>query len=170
MNHSKYGPRRIVFDVPAALVELLYGRAVLGLDVAPDLPAASPVAEHVAASDGAEQRWLAMWESALDQYERQDHALDPFWLTLDDATLLDRGLARSWTNEQRQRVSDGALMPTKPNNPRLTRRLRSLDGRPIWHVLVLPVEGQYSARPSPGVLVTSLETFLDDDAWAAAVA
>ncbi len=169
MKHSADSPRRVVFDVPAALVELLYGRAVLGLDVATDLPAASPVSDQVAAPDGADQRWLALYKSALDQYEHQDHALDAFWLMLDDAAGLNRDLARAWTNEHRRQVADAALMPTKQNSPRLERRYQSLADGPIWHVLVLPVEGHYFARPSPGVLLTSLETFLDDDAWATAI-
>jgi hypothetical protein len=169
MKHSEGTPRRIVFDVPSPLIELLYGRAVLGLDVAPNLPATSPVTDHADAPAGAAQRWVALYESALDQYEHQDHALDAAWLMLEDAAELNRDMARSWTNEQRRQVTETALMPTKQNSPRLERRYQSLADGPIWHVLVLPVEGHYFARPSSGVLLTSLGTFLDDDAWARAI-
>ena len=169
MRHLQDTPRRIVFDVPAALIELLYGRAVLGLDVAPDLPATSPVTDHAEAPADAGPRWVALYESALDQYERQDHALDVFWLMLEDAAELNLDMARAWTNEQRRQAADAALMPTKQNSPRLERRYQSLADGPIWHVLVLPVVGHYFARASSGVLLTSLETFLDDDAWARAI-
>lgn len=162
---------RIVFDVPVVLLELLYWREARDLDVAPDMPAAAPVVEHAPAPDGAADRWRQAYASLVDQFEHDD--LKPGWFALDGGG--DRpahglpALARAWVNEQRLRVID-ALTSSKQNGPRVYRRGQSLFGGPITHVLVLPVVGHYSARPTTRVLVTSLDTFLDDAAWATAIA
>ncbi len=163
---------RIVFDVPVVLIELLYWREALDLDVAPDMPPAAPVVEHTPAPDGAADRWRQAYASLVDQFEHD--ALKPGWVALDGGG--DRpahelpALARAWVNEQRQRVIDDALTSSKQNGPRVYRRGQSLAAEPITHVLVLPVVGHYSARPTTRVLVTSLDTFLDDAAWATAIA
>ena len=132
------------------------------------MPAAAPVIEHAAAPDGADERWRLLYESALDQYERHDN-VTPGWLSLDDAAELNSNLARAWVREQRRRVIEDALMTTGQNGPRLNGRGQSLVGGPITHVIVLPVVGQYSARPMTQILVTSLDTFLNDAAWATAI-
>lgn len=164
-------PRRppLTFDVPSALVELLYARTAWGLAVVPELPAATPAPTPARGPRDALRRWQARYEEVTA--ELGDARISPpGWLfELAKCGEIDLDVVRQAHHELRTAVVD-VFMPDREHGPRIHRRGEALEHTPVELVVVLPVVGDYHAHPSVRVLVTSLQTFLDDDAWARAVA
>lgn len=163
-------PRRppLTLDVPSALVELLYARAAWGLDAAPELPPATPPPGPEPAPRDALRRWQTRYDEAMAEVAAGRIPL-PGWLyELAKAGEIGLDSARR-AGELRTPVTK-VLTPDPERGPRINRRAAALEHTPVELVVVLPVVGEYHAHPSTRVLVTSVQTFLDDDAWARAVA
>lgn len=158
----------MTWDAPWALVELLYARAAWGLDAAPDLPPATPPPPREPAPRDALRRWQTRYDEAMAEVAAGRIPL-PGWLyELAKAGEIDLDAVRR-AGELRAPVTK-VLTPDPERGPRINRRAATLEHIPVELVVVLPVVGEYDAHPSIHVLVTSLQTFLDDDAWARAVA
>lgn len=159
---------RVVFDTPAALLELMYGRTALGLDVLTELPAPTEmVPEHHCAPEGAGARWLLQWDREVTQLAGQGQPT-PRWLSTSDADGLDAAAARAWVREQKSLTIESALMANATNGPRIRRRAATLAGKTTG-VAVLPVTGHCWIQPTPQTLIVSLATFRDEEAWATAL-
>lgn len=159
---------RVVIDTPVALLELLYGRSALGLDVLPELPQPMAVVlERQRPPAGAVSRWVLQWDHEVTQLASQGHSTAR-WLSTSDADGLDATTARAWVREQRSITLESALMVNATNGPRVHRRAETLAGK-VTGVAVLPVLGHCWIRPKPHTLVVSLATFLDEQSWATAL-
>jgi hypothetical protein len=159
---------RVALDTPVALLELLYGRAALGLDVLRELP--EPVAavpEHHCPPEGASARWVLLWNREVTHFVSQEHSTSR-WLSTSDAEGLDAAAARAWVREQRSLTLESALMVNATNGPRVHQRALTLAGK-VTGVAVLPVLGHCWIRPKPHTLIVSLATFRDETSWTTAL-
>lgn len=156
---------RLTFDVPVALLELLYVRAALALDVLPDVPQIVSPPQPVPPPPGAEDVWVARYRALVGEADlRPSGSAGVLTLIGDNAWGSD---AQTWMRQHRETIITTALMPTAGQGDRLMRRSRELEGSGIERVYVAPVEGAHMSRAGSGVLLDSLTTFLDDDAWQA---
>ncbi|VTR76093.1 hypothetical protein [Cellulomonas hominis] len=154
---------RLTFDLPVALLELLYVRAALALDVLPDVPQIVSAPQPVPPPPGAEDVWVARYRALVDKADLwPSGGTGVLTLVGDDSWESD---AQTWIREQRETIITTALTPTGGEADRLMRRSRELEGSGIERVYVVPVDGAHMSRAGSGVLLVSLTTFLDDDAW-----
>ncbi|MDM8085348.1 hypothetical protein QUV83_11290 [Cellulomonas cellasea] len=157
---------RIAFDVPAAVLELLYARAWHGLDVLHDVPPiVSPPAARPAPID-AETRWQQRHDEVMDRLRQPGALVAPGWLPELLAAPEDLAAGQEWVRRHRELVISAALFADAQNAPLLHRRGASLAGAGVRLVLVLPLDGWHLAQVGDGILMASLRTFLDDEAWA----
>ncbi|MBN9327358.1 MAG: hypothetical protein BGO38_01060 [Cellulomonas sp. 73-145] len=134
----------------------------------PELPPATPPPAPEPAPRDASRRWQTRYDEATAEVAAGRIPL-PGWLyELVKAGEIDLDAVRP-AEELRTPVTK-VLMPDREHAPRIHRRAEALERTPVELIVVLPVAGEYHAHPSIRVLVTSLQTFLDDDAWARAVA
>jgi hypothetical protein len=176
----------VAFDVSGIPVELLFVRAVWGLDVAPDVPGCTP-APGVGTSvrpqgPGVEAQWLALCQQALvwrPSWPPSDTV--PSWGTVHGTDGLDLGMLRRWATSVRSdlaAVIDAHLTPDggtaglgrgTHHSTYRNGRVRDADTRGVATIVVLPVSGYYASRPEPGTVVLSRATFVDDARWRSAL-
>lgn len=162
--------KSVTYDAPAAVLELLYGRAVLGsVDVLPAMPPVIDAPEPLPAAAGAAERWKFAYETVLDRFSSTSSAAGPGWLASVDGRAVDHEAARQWIAQRRSALIEGALFSNGSNAPRLMRRSQSLEHTTVDMVLVLPLVGAYSEHVRDRVQSVSLSTFLDESSWLAAV-
>ncbi|WP_066588834.1 hypothetical protein [Cellulomonas timonensis] len=158
----------LAFDVPVAVLELLYVRAALGLDVLDDVPPIlSPPAPRPAPVD-AEARWRQCYDEMLGQLRQPGALVSPGWLPELLAVPEDVAAGHGWIRDHRELVISGALLANAQNAPLLHRRGESLTSAGVRLALVLPLDGGHRQLVGDGVLMVSLRTLLDDGAWTAA--
>jgi hypothetical protein len=154
----------VTFDTPVALLELLYVREALGLDLAPAVPHVDAPRATLPVPAGAARVWERRFAALID-----DGDLAPSGTTGLLTLLGERGAAdaRAWITSRREQLITSALIPTDRTRHVFRRWHEALQGRGIDRVYVLPVDGPHLSRAGGGVLLVSAATLVDDEAWGA---
>jgi hypothetical protein len=161
MRHTRSTP--ITFDVPVALLELLHVRAALALEVASDLPPIVSPPRPMPSPPGAEDVWAARYRALVDGGDLGPSGGTGLLALVGGDSW--ESSAQEWIRDQREKIITTALMPTGGKTDRIMQRTRDLQGSGIERVYVAPIEGEHMSRAGSAVLLVSLTTFLDDDAW-----
>ncbi|GIG20988.1 hypothetical protein Cch01nite_17120 [Cellulomonas chitinilytica] len=155
-------------EVPTLALMLLHARTVLQAPVGLDVPApAEPPSARAADPDPALLAdWDELWAEALAFRVTQDGAAVPRWFSLEHAGI-DTGDAARWAQEQRDHLVQDVIDEASPlaHSRVETARLAGFD-----RVAVLPLAVAYCRRVDEDTLAVSAITFLDDKAWAQAMA
>lgn len=159
----KHAGSVVSFDVPVALLELLYVRDALDLDVLPGVPrlASGPAPRHT--PEGADAAWAARYQALVDQGNLDPGSVTGILDLLGDQLRIAD--ARSWVNQQREALFAEVMTPKGGKDDLFIRRRRVLQGTDVERIYVAPLAEEHMSRIGPGTLLVAGSTLVDDDAW-----
>jgi hypothetical protein len=162
----KHADSVVTFDVPAALLELLYVRAALDLDVLPGVPqlASGPTPGDV--PEGATAAWDARYQALVGQSDLDPSSRTGILDLLEDELRITE--ARSWVNRQREVLIAEVMTPKGGKDDLFIRRREALQGTDVERIYVAPLAEKHMSRVGPGTLLVSVSALVDDDAWRSA--
>jgi hypothetical protein len=159
--------RTVHLEVPTLGLVLLHARAVLGTRVGLDVPAAAdpPPASSAGLDPEALANWDELWVAALRFRVTGDSTRVPAWFSAEHRGL-DRVEAARWTQERKARLvedvlGEGELGRARADSARLAG---------FHRVVVLPLVGGYALCVDDATLAVSEVAYVDDAAWAQALA
>jgi hypothetical protein len=163
----------MVTQIPHALVELLFIRAVSLLPVAASLSAAAPApnasGSRRPADSGIEQRWEVLWGSAIERLDQPGEAES--WGLRYGLEGINVDELRHWSNSVVQSINDVAAEYHHAPETILRQQLESASLRGLRSLVVIPVGGHYASKVSPQGrhLLISTATYVDVSALRQAV-
>ena len=161
----------LTLDVPTPLLHLLYLRALWGLDVAPDVPAA--VGQPAALPGTPRPRealapeWDARWADALASLGGGPRP-EPWWVARPD-DVPDPDAVSAWASGHAERVAR-AEVEAVAHREAAPETLAGDAGAGLRTVLVLPLATGYLRRLTPATVLVAEPTRADPCAYAAALA
>lgn len=159
----KHADSVVSFDVPVALLELLYVRGALDLDVLPGVPQLASGPAPGIAPEGAADTWDARYQALVRQDDLSPSSVTGILDLLGDQLRITE--ARSWVNQQREALIAEVLTPKGGEDDLFVRRRRALEGTDVERIYVAPLAEPHMSRVGPGTLLVSGSTLVDDDAW-----